>query len=122
VSNQISYVYGQNQTQNEPMRRIPPLYGNVALRYSISKGSIGLLWQFAERQDRLSAADKSDNRMNPTGTPGWGILKLTGDYIISSKIRLSAQLENIGNVLYRMHGSGIDGLGRSAHVQISYNW
>jgi len=122
VSNQLSYVYGQNQTQNEPMRRIPPLYGNIALTYRLDKLKMGVQWQFAARQDRLSAADKSDNRMNPTGTPGWGILKLTGDYTISSQIRLSAQLENLGNVLYRMHGSGIDGMGRSAHVQISYNW
>lgn len=122
LGNSISYVWGQNQTQNEPMRRIPPLNGNLSLNYQLDKGSIALLWIFADRQDRLSAGDKSDNRMNPAGTAGWGILQLQANYKITPHIQLGMQGVNLGNVPYRMHGSGIDGMGRSFHLQIGYQW
>ena len=122
VGNSISYVLGQNQTQNEPMRRIPPLNGNVSLSYQLAKGSIGFVWLFADRQDRLSAGDKSDNRMHSGGTAGWGILRLQASYKVSPHIQLGMQGENMGNVRYRMHGSGIDGMGRSLHVQVAYAW
>jgi outer membrane receptor protein involved in Fe transport len=122
LGNSISYVWGQNQTQNEPMRRIPPLNGNLSLNYQLDKGNIALLWIFADRQDRLSAGDKSDNRMNPGGTAGWGILQLQANYKITPHIQLGMQGVNLGNVPYRMHGSGIDGMGRSFHLQIGYQW
>jgi hemoglobin/transferrin/lactoferrin receptor protein len=122
VGNSISYVLGQNQTQNEPMRRIPPFNGNLSLNYQLDKGNISLLWLFADRQDRLSAGDKSDNRMNPGGTAGWGILQLQASYKLTPHIQLGMQGVNLGDVPYRMHGSGIDGMGRSLHLQVGYSW
>lgn len=122
LGNSISYVLGQNQTQNEPMRRIPPFNGNLSVNYQLNKGIVSLLWIFADRQDRLSAGDKSDNRMNPGGTAGWGILQLQANYKITPHIQLGMQGVNLGNVPYRMHGSGIDGMGRSLHMQIGYLW
>jgi outer membrane receptor protein involved in Fe transport len=122
VGNSISYVLGQNQTQNEPMRRIPPFNGNLSLNYQLDKGNIALLWLFADRQDRLSAGDKSDNRMNPGGTAGWGILQLQASYKLTPHIQLGMQGVNLGDVPYRMHGSGIDGMGRSLHLQVGYSW
>jgi outer membrane receptor for ferrienterochelin and colicin len=122
VGNSISYVLGQNQTQNEPMRRIPPFNGNLSLNYQLEKGNIALLWIFADRQDRLSAGDKADNRMNPGGTAGWGILQLQANYKVTPHIQLGMQGVNLGDVPYRMHGSGIDGMGRSLHLQLGYTW
>jgi outer membrane cobalamin receptor len=122
VGNSISYVLGQNQTQNEPMRRIPPFNGNLSLNYQLDKGNIALRWLFADRQDRLSAGDKSDNRMNPGGTAGWGILQLQATYKLTPHIQLGMQGVNLGDVPYRMHGSGIDGMGCSLHLQVGYSW
>jgi len=122
VGNSISYVFGQNKTQNEPIRRIPPFNGNLSLNYQLDKGNIALLWLFADRQDRLSAGDKADNRMNPRGTAGWGILQLQVNYKLTPHIQLGMQGVNLGDVPYRMHGSGIDGMGRSLHLQLGYSW
>jgi outer membrane receptor protein involved in Fe transport len=122
LGNSFTYVFGQNQSQKEPMRRIPPMHGNVMFMYALDKGNVGLVWQFAGKQDRLSAGDKADNRMNPLGTPGWGIVNLQASVKVSPHIQLGMQGENLGNVRYRMHGSGIDGMGRSLHVQIGYSW
>lgn len=122
VKSQISYTYGQNVSQNEPMRRIPPLHGNVGLQYQNAKWNMDVNWLFADRQDRLSAGDKADNRMNSSGTAGWGIINTQISYQINPHIRVNMQGLNLNNVPYRMHGSGIDGVGRSLFMQLNYQW
>lgn len=122
VKSQISYTYGQNVSQNEPMRRIPPLHGNVQLDYQQSKWTFGLNWIFADKQDRLSAGDKSDNRMNPNGTDGWGIVNTRIKYQLNSQTNLCLQGINLNNIPYRMHGSGVDGIGRSLFIQLNLEW
>jgi outer membrane receptor protein involved in Fe transport len=119
---QVSYTYGQNVSQNEAMRRIPPLHGNVQTEYTSQNWSWSLNWIFADRQDRLSAGDKSDNRMNPNGTAGWGIVNAQVKYRFNPHLQLSMQGLNLNNVPYRMHGSGIDGIGRSLFVQLNFQW
>lgn len=118
----LSYTFGQNITQNEPLRRTPPLHGYFSIDYHPNQWNIGLQWIFADRQDRLSSGDKADNRMNPNGTPGWGIINSQVKYLLNSHILMSLQGINLTNVLYRMHGSGIDGMGRSVFLQLNYQW
>ena len=114
----ISYVYGQSVTLNEPMRRIPPLHGGFSLSYARKNLFVNSELLFAAAQDRLSAGDKADNRMNPLGTPGWAIINLQANYLFNSHFSISLQAQNIGDVDYRMHGSGINGVGRSLWGQI----
>jgi len=122
LKSQISYTYGQNVSQNEPMRRIPPLHGTVQIAYQKAKWNMGINWVFAAKQDRLSAGDKSDNRMNPNGTPGWGVINVDLKYQLYKNIMLRMQGINLNNVPYRMHGSGIDGIGRSLFMQLLLEW
>lgn len=114
----ISYVYGQSVTLNEPMRRIPPLHGGFSLSYARKNLFLNSELLFAATQDRLSAGDKADNRMNPLGTPGWAIVNVQANYLFNSHFSISLQAQNIGDVDYRMHGSGINGVGRSLWGQI----
>ncbi len=114
----ISYVYGQSVTLNEPMRRIPPLHGGFSLSYARKNLFLNSELLFAAAQDRLSAGDKADNRMNPLGTPGWAIINVQANYLFNSHFSISLQAQNIGDVDYRMHGSGINGVGRSLWGQI----
>ena len=114
----ISYVYGQAVTLNEPMRRIPPLHGGFSLSYTRKNLFLNSELLFAAAQDRLSAGDKADNRMNPLGTPGWAIINVQANYLFNSHFSVSLQAQNLGDVDYRMHGSGINGVGRSLWGQI----
>ena len=118
----ISYVYGQSVTLNEPMRRIPPLHGGFSLSYARKNLFLNSELLFAAAQDRLSAGDKADNRMNPLGTPGWAIINLQANYLFNSHFSISLQAQNIGDVDYRMHGSGINGVGRSLWGQIHFKF
>ena len=118
----ISYVYGQSVTLNEPMRRIPPLHGGLSLSYARKNLFVNSELLFAAAQDRLSAGDKADNRMNPLGTPGWAIINVQANYHFNSHLSISLQAQNIGDVDYRMHGSGINGVGRSLWGQIHFKF
>ncbi len=114
----LIYTYGQDISANEPLRRIPPLNGRIALR----KWWGNRLWiegemLAASAQNRLSGGDKSDHRINPNGTPAWAVANLRAG--TSWKfVSLSAGLQNITNTAYRYHGSGTDMLGRSLYVSL----
>jgi outer membrane receptor protein involved in Fe transport len=113
-----SYAFGHQPTLDQPMRRIPPLNGLLAARWTT--GADGL-WiegrvRAASAQTRLSAGDLSDHRINPAGTPGWIVASIGAGRPLGSKVEIVGAIENLFNEAYRIHGSGIDGVGRSAWV------
>ena len=117
-----TYTYGQNVTANEPFRRIPPLNGRAGLTYQSAKG----WWARAEllmagAQTRLAKGDQDDNRISKGGTPAWQVVNLNGGYRWKF-ITLSAELQNLTNEAYRTHGSGVDGVGRSAWLSVLVSW
>lgn len=113
-----SYAFGQNLSKNEPLRRIPPLSGMIGLDFHKSDFFAKPELQFAATQNRLSGGDLDDNRIDPNGTPGWMILNIYSG-ITKKHYDLIAQVQNLGNVDYRMHGSGINGAGRTLLLQLN---
>lgn len=111
VLGNITYLYGQNKTNNEPMRRIPPLNGKLAVFYTQKQFYANLEWLFAGKQDRLAQGDKDDNRIAKGGTPSWNVINFNLGYTYKN-IRANGGISNIFNELYRTHGSGVDGYGR----------
>lgn len=116
-----SYTYGQNLTLSEPMRRIPPFNGRVLASYANKNLQLAAEILFAGKQNRLAQGDKDDNRIQTGGTPNWQEMNLYSGYIIR-KFSIRAGVQNIFNTDYRTHGSGINGVGRSAWLGLQYNW
>jgi len=116
----LTYTYGQNITKNEPVRRIPPLFGRINTEYSLNNFWIGAEWLAAAKQDRLAAGDKSDNRIPAGGTPGWSIFNLNAGYDLNL-LRINFSLQNLLNEDYRYHGSGINSQGRTALISLMLN-
>jgi len=118
ISGSLTYTYGQNTTQNEPVRRIPPLFGHFVVEYKYKHYRVSLENVFAGKQDRLAKGDKEDIRIPKGGTPGWKVINIhTGfDWRF---VQFNLNLNNLLNVDYRYHGSGINGAGRSALLGIS---
>lgn len=110
--NNLCWTHGKNTGNGEPMRRIPPLNGKLALQYSKSKLFGETEFLFAAKQDRLSNGDIDDHRIPEGGTPGWKVINLKLGYSLE-KISVNAGLQNIFNAAYRVHGSGVDAYGRS---------
>ena len=120
VSGSMTYTYGQNITRNEPVRRIPPLFGRLAVEYKLKGWWINLEWQTAGKQDRLAAGDNEDNRIPSGGTPGWNIFNVNTSYEVRF-IKIDLSLINLFNQDYRFHGSGVNGYGRSAFLSVIVN-
>jgi outer membrane receptor protein involved in Fe transport len=75
-------------------------------------------WQFASKQTRLAQGDKDDNRIGKNGTAGWQLINLYAGYHLR-RIQLNMGLQNLFNQDYKTHGSGINGVGRSAWISFS---
>ncbi|MCZ6795802.1 MAG: hypothetical protein O7J95_19515, partial [Planctomycetota bacterium] len=103
-------------------------------RCAIAQRAVGLPWQvrhdllvepflrFAARQDRLSDRDIRDPRIDPTGTPGWVTLNVSGRWMISPNAWWMLALENLTDAAYREHGSGVNapGIGVRTYVEVTF--
>ena len=111
----ITYTWGEESIpdgEDQPLTRIPPLFGTVTLRYDIPtahpvKGFIEAYVRAAGKQDRLSAEDKADSRIPEGGTPGWWTLNVRIGATLYEHIRLSMAIENMLDEEYKYHASGI---------------
>ncbi len=117
-SGNISSARGQNVTLNEPVGGIPPAFGRLELKWNGGDAFAAIFTRFATKQTRLSADDQDDPRIPVGGTPGWHILSLRTGLKVSDWCQLQAALENIFDINYREHGSGVNGPGRNLILSV----
>lgn len=115
----VTYTHGTETTEEGegPADRIPPLFGVIGYQQDLSdEWQVRSQARLAGTQDRLSARDLSDARINPFGTGGFVVYDthFTWRHSINGQIRLG--VENIFNKKYREHASGLDAPGRNYHV------
>ena len=116
----LTYTRGDtefNSNEIQPADRIPPFNGQASWKYNNEKWWMGTEIQFASEQNRLSARDIRDPRINPLGTSGWGSVNLLWGIQFEPNWLINLRFNNVLDKAYRSHGSGIDSAGR--HVKIS---
>ena len=122
----LNYLRGEQTGAgglDEPGDRIPPLNGRIGLQYQWTDTILlEPFLVFADAQDRLSARDVRDNRINPDGTPGWMTANIRAVMNVGDTWQFTAQLENILDKRYRVHGSGIDSAGRNLYLSARMGW
>jgi outer membrane receptor protein involved in Fe transport len=118
VAGNLTWTEGRNLVDAEPLSRIPPLNGLLSVRYEVPEWGLEAYTRFADRQNRLSARDKTDTRMDPTGTASWYTLNIRGNIKISDALRINAGVENILDRGYRIHSSGVDAAGRNVFLSV----
>ncbi len=116
-SGNLTYTYGQNITRNEPVRRIPPLFGRLSVEYKFRSWWINMECMAAGSQKRLANGDIDDNRIPKGGTPGWSVFNINTGYSWRF-LSIDMSLLNLLNRDYRYHGSGVNGYGRSCLVSL----
>jgi hemoglobin/transferrin/lactoferrin receptor protein len=121
LSGNLALQYGQSITAAEPLRRIPPVHGRVLATYRKKSWFAATEFLFAGKQNRLAKGDKEDNRIPTGGTPGWQVLNMYAGYEWKI-LQFNAGLQNLFDEDYRMHGSGINGVGRSVWLGVMVKW
>lgn len=119
--------------QTTAARRVPPLQGNVTLRYEVpgeqAHIEVGVQWAAAQR--RLHPSDRKDHRIcetaaysgvlqtECTGTDGFAVLSIRGGFPLGEHLRMQASLNNVLDKSYRQHGSGFLAPGMDARVSLT---
>ena len=123
VYGNLTYTHGENISRDEPMRRIPPLFGKVGLGYQHPSG----LWFradyiYAGEQQRLAGGDLGDARISVrlrNGVmPGWDVLNVHAGFHYRA-LGLTISGQNLFDEGYRVYASGVDGYGRNLSVTLS---
>ncbi len=122
----LNYTWGEQEVSGgdeEPADRIPPLTGRVTFTWDAGRDYRVQGWlRFADEQDRLSARDERDIRIDPEGTDGWVVLGARVDWQPGEDWQVSVGLDNVLDERYRVHGSGIDAPGRNWSLAVRRNW
>jgi outer membrane receptor protein involved in Fe transport len=97
-------------------RRVPPLYGRAALEARPVDPLFGVDWldlelRWADDQGDLHPDDVSDPRIDPNGTPGWGVVNLDIGGRATDSLAWNAGVHNVFDRRYRVHASGFDAPG-----------
>lgn len=119
---------GDGNLEDVDFRRIPPLHGRAALDWRPDEPEFEwVTWALAEviwasKQDKLHPGDVSDSRIDPDGTPGWGVLNLEvgGPFDEEARGHWWVGVHNVFDEAYRIHGSGFDAAGRALVVGLSW--
>ena len=122
----LNYTWGEQRDEAaavEPGDRIPPFTGRFGLDVDPG-GKLRLrAWLgFAARQDRLSARDIGDPRIDPRGTAGWGATGVELSWDLAENWRLDVGVDNVFDKTYREHGSGVDAVGRNLSLRLRTTW
>lgn len=112
VKGNLTYLYGQSVTRNEPLRRIPPLTTNLIAAYTFNIHEVGVTYSHADPQYRLAQGDKDDVRIGKNGTAGFNVISLFSKFNFKH-FSTQIYLNNLTNTVYKTHGSGIYEMSRS---------
>jgi outer membrane receptor protein involved in Fe transport len=96
--------------------RLMPIQTKFSTQYKPAGSNWSSVLSFlaVSKADDLSLKDETDlTRIPSNGTPGYLLTNIYGNYDISDTSSISLALENIGDVDYRVHGSGLNGAGRN---------
>ena len=117
-----TYTWAEEEFPNgdtAPASRIPPFDGRVGTLYALTENlELEAFLRFATDQNRLSARDERDSRMNPKGTPGWLTTNLRLNWKINAHLSALLAVENLFDKSYREHGSGINASGVNTIVAL----
>jgi outer membrane receptor protein involved in Fe transport len=113
------YTYGQDLTNGQPLRRIPPASGFFGCRYTASEDRLWgeVVVRMARDQWRYAPGDRSDRDMQPVKgryvTPGYMAVNLRFGAKLTNYLESTLGIENATNRNYWEHGSRVPASGTS---------
>ncbi len=129
VEIKANYIKGFDNNNN-PLRHVPPFFGNCA--YFYEKGKLLLkaevVFNGKISYENLAPSEKNkawiyakDENGNPY-SPAWWVFNIKGSYSFTPGIFASFGIENIFNKFYRPYSSGIASPGRNFTISVNYGF
>jgi hemoglobin/transferrin/lactoferrin receptor protein len=119
-------IDGRNYSPvDRPTTRLMPPQAQLITRYRPDEspwmGEISIL--AVGKADKLSLKDETDeSRIPVNGTPDYVLVGLMGAYEWNENSNINLAIENVGDIDYRVHGSGVNGPGRNFILTYSKNF
>ena len=110
---------------SQPLDHIPPVYGQVALRWNGKSWFAEFQTLFNGRKDARDYSNSGEDNAdkNPAiGNPAWQIYNLRGGYTHKSGLSVQLAFENLLDLRYRYFASGVTAGGRSVSCTLSYKF
>jgi hemoglobin/transferrin/lactoferrin receptor protein len=129
-SGMISYNYtngsikGIGSTADSPLDHIPPTFGRIGLKYSVSQLNLEafMLWNgWKHIEDYLLNGEDNEQYATPKGMPSWKTLNARASYNLHEKWSVLAGIDNVFDLQYRTFASGINAPGRNVFLTLRKN-
>ncbi len=121
IKSTLNLISGRDQTFNEPMAHIPPVFGRTSILYHIKKYS-GELYMDYNGWKHLSdlSPHGEDNQSEATayGFPSWYTLNIMTNYMITEVVQIQFAVENIFDSFYKTFASGVAAPGRNFIISL----
>ncbi len=112
-------------TVQEPLSRVMPLNGSIALRWDHPSAPFWVEGRVlaSATADRLAASDIADPQRFPSnGTPSYAVTSIQAGWDPTENVQITAAVENIFDADYRNHGSGQNEPGTNLILGVKYLW
>jgi hemoglobin/transferrin/lactoferrin receptor protein len=109
----------------QPLDHIPPVYGQVSLRWNAKQWFVEAQTLFNGRKESRDYSNSGEDNAdkNPvTGNPAWQIYNLRGGFNHASGLSLQVAFENLLDLRYRYFASGVTAGGRSVSCTLTYKF
>jgi hemoglobin/transferrin/lactoferrin receptor protein len=116
VSTTLNHTRGHDLTFNQPLRHVPPFFGDQVIRYKKGRWNAAFLVRFNGWKRNARIPDEELAKVNfytEAGSPGWYTLNLQTACRVSDKLSAHVHLENLLDHHYRPYSSGISAPGRN---------
>jgi len=113
VASALSYVRGENRSDDVPLAQQPPLRLKTTITYQLQQWELGALLDLAKGQHRVAIGQGNIAGQDVSETAGFGTVALNASYQIQTDMVLSFGVDNLFDKLYAEHlsraGSAVSG-------------
>ena len=99
----LAYAWGENRDANGALAQMPPLEARLSLAYDNTQWSIGALLRAVDGQNRVSIDQGNVVGRDLGPAAGFAVVALNGGYRLSSRVQLTAGIDNLLDRNYSEH-------------------
>lgn len=139
VGGNFTWNYGQDETNDVPLRHTQPMAAVATLRWEKPEAGLApwaeLQGRFVDRFDRIppdrlandvgyyeDPQDATSGKRRTWGLPGYTVLDLRGGFTVCERLEVTVGVGNLLDKLYRPAHARWDAPGRNVYFTVSYTW